>query len=1223
MQGVVPSSNAPVEEVPSAVLAPSQVCMTFKGVISGATATIGLDSYAQGMGFIHPAFVQQHQLATVPITRVQVLLGDGNAESSATSACRVHIKLGSFTCMAWLLVMAIPSNLNVLLGDAFLRGQGARLEYDRKALVISSKTRQHIIYTIEAQADKAYNKAPQPGMSQSSTPVLLNAIQLKRLFRQDKGKGLVLCVVQQEGLISELPIHEPLSPKDKHDLSNLSPAVADLIRKYPDVFPVKLSLPELRRDMPELIPLQPGAKPTNMPMFRYSPAEDEEIKKQIQLLLEQDLINPSTSPYGAPVLLVPKPDGTWRMCIDYRALNKITVKNSYPLPRIDDLLDKLQGAKFFSALDLMAGYHQLRLRESDIPKTAFKTTAGLFEYKVMTFGFTNAPSVFQQVMNKVFSTAGILNHFVLVYMDDILIFSKSESEHIEHLETVFQVLQKEKLIAKFSKCQFFLPSLKYLGHIISAEGVGVDPAKITSVQQWPLPKTLTELRGFLGLCNYFRKFIPKYSEIALPLTDLTKKEGGQSVLLNPEAINAFQTLKQKLSTAPLLASPDFSKPFRAVVDASQVGIGGVLLQEGKPVAYESRKLIPAELNYSATDRELLAVVHCLKKWRPYMLSHKDNELVTDHKPNVSFETKSTLAPRQVGWIEFLQQFPIKWVYTKGADNIADPLSRLNTFYLNVMQVVETTVDTPPLPLHQLLDSIRAGYKSDPVFACDCENCVKFECVDGLYFYKDRIYVPDTGTLRHSIIQDCHAGLFGGHMGFHKTTDLVSRWFYWPNLQSQVAAAVQRCHVCQLSKSTSTGNQGLLHPLPVPPRPWWSISIDFITGLPLTVRGFDAILTITDRLTRLVHLVPCQTTIDAVDFAQLFLTHVISKHGVPADIVSDRGSIFTGKFWAAVCSALSMHLSKSTAYHPQSDGATEIVNKLVEQVLRCHCMGHVAKWDDYLPMVEFAINNSHHASVKNTPFFLTYGMHPATPVMVDTLKLSKVPAAAAWTSDLADVLQKAKANLQAAKDRQKSYADSKRTEIIFKVGDKVLLSTANLNLNLKTHRKLMPRWVGPFTVVKVLSDVAYTLDLPAPYVQAKIHPTFHVSLLKPYKSDGTVHPPLPLIVDGEVEYEVEDILQVRTHTTNQRTKKDGSLTKGRESKEYLIKWKGYGYEHCTWEPEANLTHCQELLEAFWQHQALLQQAKEALSKGKRATPASEAAATGAGVARTPHKKPRAK
>jgi len=457
MKGVIAVTDPPVLEVPAALLSPSQVCMSFSGLISGAPATIGMDSFAQGMGYIHPAFVQQHQLVTVPINNVKVMLGDGVTSSHATAACKVHLKLGSFTCITWLLVMHIPAPLDVLMGDAFLRQYGAHLEYDKRALIISTRMRHHTIYTIEAKAEHMQSVRPPVQDKAASGPILLSALQVKRVIRKEKGKGkgmnMIFCTIISEGPITDLPdipIHEPLNPTELHDLSKLNPKVADLINNSHEVFPVKLPLSELRSDMPELIPLQPGAKPANVPMFRYSPAEDAEIKKQIQLLLDQNLIHPSTSPYGAPVLIVPKRDGTWRMCIDYRALNKITIKNSYPLPRIDDLLDKLQGAKYFSALDLMAGYHQLRLRDSDVPKTAFKTTSGLFEYKVMTFGFTNAPSVFQAIMNKVFSEAGILNKFVLVYMDDILIFSKTEEEHLFHLKQVFEVLKKEKLIAKFS-----------------------------------------------------------------------------------------------------------------------------------------------------------------------------------------------------------------------------------------------------------------------------------------------------------------------------------------------------------------------------------------------------------------------------------------------------------------------------------------------------------------------------------------------------------------------------------------------------------------------------------------------------------------------------------------------------------------------------------------------------------------------------------------------------
>ena len=1191
--------------VPQEVLQPPGLCMAFKGSISGAAATIGLDTWCQGFGFIQPTFIQQHGFSTMEIPPLQVKLGDGASLASSSLACQVQIKIGSFTCLHWLLVMQVPSVADVLLGDAFLRHHKAHLNYDSKSLIINTLKRRFVISSLEAaQARSSYNRTPvapptvntDSSISDPISPPLLTAIQFNRARK--KGGQILFCLVQIEG--EAQAEHQALPTADPHDYSKTHPAVTDIIQQYPDVFPSSFTISELRDDMPEVIPTDPTKSIPNRPMFRYSPTEDKEIQAQVKALLEQGLIRPSTSPYGAPVLLVSKPDGTWRMCIDYRALNQITTKNSYPLPRIDDLLDRIQGAKYFSTLDLMSGYHQLRLRDSDVIKTAFKTTVGLYEYRVLSFGLTNAPSVFQAVMNKIFSTAGILGKFVLVYMDDILIISKTEEEHLQHLENVFEILRKEGLSCKFKKCNFFKQQLKFLGHVISADGISPDQEKIEAVKQWPLPKNQTELRGFLGLTNYFRKFIHHYSQLATPLTNLTRKELGPSVLFDQNCLDSFQKLKEALMQAPLLATPNFDLPFRMVTDASQVGLGGVLLQDDKPIAYESKKLTTTEMNYSTTDRELYAVVHCLKKWKVYMFHNSENLVITDHKPNSTLPTKTDLSSRQVRWIEFLQQFPGKWIYEKGNTNVADPLSRFNTFYLAVLQLDSTpTTDQQfnPLQLGQLIPLLKQGYKQDPYYS----DVTDLQEDNGLYFYKDRISVPDYANLRTFIITECHDSVFAGHMGKHKTIELVARWFYWPNLTADVTVYVLQCHTCQLSKSGKTSNQGLLQPLPVPDRPWWSVSVDFVTGLPMTNRGFDAILTITDRLTRLVHLIPTTTKCDAVEFAYLFTNHIISKHGCPGDIVSDRGSIFTGRFWTAVASALHMHLSHSTSFHPQSDGATEIVNKQLEQVLRSHCMHTISKWDDFLSMVEFAINNSYHASTKYTPFYLNYGMHPITPITVDTLKLSKVPAAAQWSQDLQTTLSNAKKILQLAKDTQKAYADAKRNDITFNIGDMVLLNTKNLNLQ-QSNRKLLPRWLGPFPISHKVSDVAFTLKLPDVWVKAKLHPTFHVSLLKPYRSDGKVHPPPPpLEIDGHLEYEVEDILQVRTKVTNRRKLKDGTFSTGRTRNEFLIKYVGYGYEHCTWEPESNLQNCQEILQAFWAHQAAVQVARDRIRNSTNSTP----------------------
>jgi hypothetical protein len=881
-------------------------------------------------------------------------------------------------------------------------------------------------------------------------------------------------------------------------------------------------------------------------------------------------------------------------------LNKNTVRNSYPLPRIDDLLDKLQGAKYFSSLDLLAGYHQLGLRKEDIQKTAFKTSAGLFQFRVLCFGLTNAPSAFQAVMNTVFRAA--LNKHVLIYLDDIMIFSKTRAEHLRHIEEVFQILRKEGLAAKFVKCQFFKEELKFLGHIVTSDGVKPDPGKIEAVKNWPIPRTQTEVRGFLGLTNYFRKFIEGYSALAGPLIDLTRKELGPTVMWTAECSHAFTNLKAALVAAPVLVVPDFSQPFKVVTDASQVGLGGVLLQGDRPVAFESKKFNSAERNYSTTDRELLGVVHCLKKWKIYMLGNQDNMVVTDHKPNTTWDTKQDLSGRQVRWIEFLQQFNIKFKYEKGETNIADPLSRLSSFYLAVMTrnqrrgpdedaavapsaAAETSTlppppARPPLLLNRILTSCKDNYGRDPYYG----EAVGLTQVDGLYYKDDRICVPNVKHVRDGIMFDCHNTLFAGHMGKHKTTELVKRLFWWPGLDADVAQYVSTCHTCQTAKSSKCSSQGLLQPLSVPERPWWSVSLDFVTGLPRTKRGHDAILTVVDRLTRLTHVIPTTTTCDAEEFAYLFKKEVIAKHGCPGDIVSDRGSVFTGKFWGAVCEALQMHLSMSTSFHPQADGSTEIVNKLIEQVLRCHCLHDQEEWDENVCMVEFAINNSHHTSLKHTPFFLNYGMHPATPMLVDTLRLSKVPAAAKWTREMSHTLEQAKIYLQEAKDRQKSYADAKRKEIELKVGDQVLLSTTNLNPKFGT-RKLYPRWIGPFPVTHKVNDVAYKIELPS---SVKIHNVFHIGLLKPYKPSGNTQPPPAAVnVEGQMEWEVESILL-------HREVKSGSRMKT----EYLVKWTGFGPEHCTWEPERNMTNCAAVVDLYWKQQALKETARSRTTAGKK-------------------------
>ncbi|GJT65649.1 putative reverse transcriptase domain-containing protein [Tanacetum coccineum] len=350
----------------------------------------------------------------------------------------------------------------------------------------------------------------------------------------------------------------------------------------------------------------------------------KELSEQLKELSDKGFIRPSSSPWGAPVLFVKKKDGSFRMCIDYRELNKLTVKNRYPLPRIDDLFDQLQGSSVYSKIDLRSGYHQLRVREEDIPKTAFRTRYGHYEFQVMPFGLTNAPAVFMDLMNRVCKP--YLDKFVIVFIDDILIYSKNKQEHEEHLKLILELLKKEELYAKFSKCEFWIPKVQFLGHVIDSEGIHVDPAKIESIKDWASPKSPTEIRQFLGLAGYYRRFIEGFLKIAKPMTKLTQKK--VKFVWGDKQEAAFQLLKQKLCSAPILALPEGSEDFIAYCDASKKGLGAVLMQREKVIAYASRQLKIHEKNYTTHDLELGAVVFALKIWRHY-LSHPRPELIQE------------------------------------------------------------------------------------------------------------------------------------------------------------------------------------------------------------------------------------------------------------------------------------------------------------------------------------------------------------------------------------------------------------------------------------------------------------------------------------------------------------------------------------------------------------------------------------------------------------------
>ena len=405
------------------------------------------------------------------------------------------------------------------------------------------------------------------------------------------------------------------------------------------------------------------------------------------------------------------------------------------------------------------------------------------------------------------------------------------------------------------------------------------------------------------------------------------------------------------------------------------------------------------------------------------------------------------------------------------------------------------------------------------------------------------------------------------------------------MQSQVRRYVQLCDVCQRDKARTGKVPGELEPLSIPDDRWQSVSMDFIVELPSTRRGHDAIWVVVDRFSKMVHIAPTDSRVTAEDAARLFFERVFAAHGLPKEVVSDRGPQFAGHFWRQLCSRFSVRPALSTAFHPQTDGQTERMNRVIEDTLRHFVGPRQDQWDDLLPYVEFAINNSKAAATGHTPFFLNYGRHPVTPLSwhlpADPManershretvallrKQDRLPQVTQFTARLEEALHRAKQCLVAARDRAKRWADSRRTALSFSPGALVLLSTKNLRLRSVGSRKLLPKWVGPFKVARTVSAVAYRLELPL--TMRAIHPVFHVSLLRPYRHDGNVQPPPPAIeVEDELEYEVEAVLDKRFRRY-----------RSRRVAEFLIKWWGYGHEHNSWEPLANLDNCVELLQEF--------------------------------------------
>jgi hypothetical protein len=685
----------------------------------------------------------------------------------------------------------------------------------------------------------------------------------------------------------------------------------------------------------------------------------------------------------------------------------------------------------------------------------------------------------------------------VVYLDDILIYNKTWAEHLQHIQQVLHTLRQHKLYANLEKCSFGMDKVHYLGYIIDQHGVHVDPTKIQVICDWPAPTTLTELQSFLGLANFYRRFMLGFSHIAWALSQITRGGGKEKFAWGQSQQQAFDDLKQHLCSAPVLSLPDLQQPFEIETDASDYAVGTVLTQHDHPVAYHSETLSDVVRKYPTYDKEMYSIVQACHQWRHYILG-KETVIHTDHKPLQFMQTQGKLQnDRHQKWSTYLQQFHLNIKYKTGSTNhVADCLSR-----------------PPVATLTTVLDSCShetSGwpqlYETDPDFATTYQmlgaNIVvdNFHLQDGLLCRLGHICVPSSE--RAKLIWEAHYSRVAGHFDVEKTVAMLHKHFYWPKLRQEVNKYIRSCTACAIAKPT-TKKQGLYTPLPTPDRPWESISMDYMSGLPSTKRGNDCVFVVVDRFSKMAILVACKKNITTEATAKLFFERVWVHFGIPQTIVSDRDSRFLSTFWSSLWSLLDTKLTKSTTFHPQTDGQTEVVNRMIVHILHMYNSKHPHTWDESLPYVQHSYNRALHSSTNHNPFQVGLGFQPlgpidvALPLAVTSTDSSPAPTeadkATRFIEQIQHIHQQVQDILQKSNDKYKQCHDQHRVPHKFQVGDKVWLHLQKERLT-GPHQKLHPLHYGSYTITKAMGDNYFELNIP-PFLG--LHPVFNMDLLRPY------------------------------------------------------------------------------------------------------------------------------
>jgi transposase InsO family protein len=956
------------------------------------------------------------------------------------------------------------------------------------------------------------------------------------------------------------------------------------------------------------IELEQGASTSDLkfhPLYRMSAEELEVVKKYLVENLDKGFIEPSQAPFAAPVLFVKKPDGSLRFCIDYRKLNLLTKKDRYPLPLIDETLARIGRAKLFTKLDIRQAFHRIRIHPDSEELTTFRTRFGAYKCKVLPFGLTNGPATYQRYMNDVLFD--YLDDFCTAYLDDILIYSDNELEHEQHVKKVLERLRHAGLQIDLKKCEFHVTRTKYLGFIVSTNGIEVDPDKISVIKHWTPPTTVKGVQSFLGFCNFYRRFIRDYGIIAKPMVNLTKT--GVRFIWTQSCQDSFQKLKSMLTSAPILQHYSEDLETRIETDASDGVVAGVLSQKhGEywlPVAFFSKTMNPAECNYQIHDKEMLAIVKSLEEWRPELQRKRDRfEIYTDHKSLEYFMTTKQLTARQARWAEALAEYYFIITYRPGKENVqADALTRRNDDVVSqdqlkkaarqqilltadkldprivqeleevsiaVLAPLETATTKSFLDTVTVVDRVLQANRDEPSLEALRIQATKsdphFTLHAGILLYQDKVIVPDVAYLRTHLIREVHDQISTAHPGRDKTYRLLKDRYYWKGMLADVERYVRNCHPCRRASSPRDKTPGLLQPLPIPDRPWQHISMDFVS-FNKDKRGYDNVLVVVDRLSKESISIPCYKTTTAEEMASLFIYHIWRYFGPPESIVSDRGPQFISDFWAEFCRLLGIKLKLSTAHHPQTDGQTEIMNQYLEQRLRPFVNYYQDNWSELLPMMDYAQLTLPHSSTGMSPFEVRNGFKARTSFDWTTSESTAPGLNSDRACQRVRLIQEswklARDMMARSQARMIKSANAHRREVDFDVGDYVWLNIKYWN-TARPSLKLDNKNSGPFKIV-AKEGHSFRLRLPA---SMQINPVMSPDKLRKSAEDplpGQVNKPEdPVEIAGDIEYEVEEILAVR--------KRWNRL-------EYRVRWKGYEEEDLEWYPPSDLKGAPHKLKTF--------------------------------------------